>query len=76
METIEDDDGLKTEIRASIDKQTELLETEQKVNQQNKEANNFNNIIYFCFNNVCCIFSVVRRCGVRFVGRGGRVAGS
>lgn len=31
LETAGDDDGLKNEIRASIEKQTELLETEQKV---------------------------------------------
>jgi len=31
LESIEDNDVLKSEIRASIDKQTELLDAEQKV---------------------------------------------
>jgi len=31
LEMVEDNDGQKSEIRASIDKRTELLESEQKV---------------------------------------------
>lgn len=46
LESIEDDDGLKTEIRESIDKQTELLETEQKVNRR-KQTDCFLKLVFY-----------------------------